>query len=79
MIKNFVCLCLLLACINAQSQQLAKIKAVDRFIRQKMANSNLSGLSIAVVHYDTVFIAKGYGHDDNGRPITANSPFAWRF
>jgi CubicO group peptidase (beta-lactamase class C family) len=73
--KCFIFLSLLFVGVNAQSQQVAKIAAVDNLIRGKIANSNLSGLSIAIVHYDTVLMARGYGRDANDKPITANSLF----
>jgi CubicO group peptidase (beta-lactamase class C family) len=62
--------------IGAYGQQKSKAQLIDQYIKKKLANTNLPGLAIAVVHYDTVLIAKGYGKATDKSAITANTPFA---
>jgi CubicO group peptidase (beta-lactamase class C family) len=60
---------------NTFAQQ-SKSKEIDSYIKQKLANSNIPGLAIAVVHYDTVVLVKGYGKTADDKQIGANTPFA---
>jgi CubicO group peptidase (beta-lactamase class C family) len=62
--------------IGAYAQQKSKAQLIDQYIKLRLANTNLPGLAIAVVHYDTVLIAKGYGNATDKSAITANSSFA---
>lgn len=58
------------------AQQHTKAEKIDRYIQNKLANNNIPGLAVAVVHYDTIIISKGYGLNSDKKPLTANSPFA---
>jgi CubicO group peptidase (beta-lactamase class C family) len=76
-LKLIICLLALhVFVISAGAQQLTRVEQVDKYIQEKIAKSNVPGLAIAIVHYDTVLMAKGYGVDANNKPLNANSPFA---
>ncbi|RYU90348.1 class A beta-lactamase-related serine hydrolase [Mucilaginibacter terrigena] len=76
-IKVFCLLALLcLTKLTAYGQQASKAQQINAYIKQKLANGGLPGLAIAVVHYDTVILAKGYGKTSAGKLIDANTPFA---
>jgi CubicO group peptidase (beta-lactamase class C family) len=74
--KLIVCIAILqLFFANGHAQQ-PKIQQIDSYLSRKIANGNIPGLAIAIVHYDTVLMAKGYGVDANQKALTTTSPFA---
>lgn len=49
---------------------------IDEYIQSRLRSAGIPGLAIAVVYRDSVVMAKGYGVNSNGQPITSNTPFA---
>ncbi|MFC4013324.1 serine hydrolase domain-containing protein [Nonomuraea purpurea] len=47
---------------------------IDAYLRQAMESTGLPGMSVVVTHGGRVVHAAGYGHDSEGRPITATTP-----
>src|SRR5690349_15568972 len=52
-------------------------RELDRFIKQGMKDWEVPGLSVAVVHGDSVILAQGYGvrHLGQGGAVDANTLF----
>jgi CubicO group peptidase (beta-lactamase class C family) len=75
--RLIVCFLLLQGFVkNAQGQTISQAQKIDNYIKQKVAGGKLVGLAVAVVHNDSVIIAKGYGITPDGKVINANTPFA---
>ncbi|MEV6040586.1 serine hydrolase domain-containing protein [Nonomuraea sp. NPDC052116] len=49
-------------------------QTIDAYLRQAMESTGLPGMSVVVTHNGEVVHAAGYGHDSEGRPVTANTP-----
>ncbi|MDX3106151.1 serine hydrolase domain-containing protein [Nonomuraea angiospora] len=49
-------------------------QSIDAYLRQAMDSTGLPGMSVVVTHNGEVVHAAGYGHDSEGRPVTANTP-----
>ncbi|MGW6495849.1 serine hydrolase domain-containing protein [Nonomuraea angiospora] len=49
-------------------------QSIDAYLRQAMESTGLPGMSVVVTHNGEVVHAAGYGHDSEGRPVTANTP-----
>ncbi|GAA4974421.1 CubicO group peptidase (beta-lactamase class C family) [Nonomuraea thailandensis] len=47
---------------------------IDAYLEQAMESTGVPGLSVVVTHGDKVVHAAGYGHDSEGRPMTADTP-----
>ncbi|MBB6351702.1 CubicO group peptidase (beta-lactamase class C family) [Nonomuraea muscovyensis] len=48
--------------------------AVDAYLTRALDETGLPGLSAVVTRGDRVVHAAGYGHDSDGRPVTADTP-----
>ncbi|WP_312888658.1 serine hydrolase domain-containing protein [Nonomuraea rhodomycinica] len=48
--------------------------AIDAYVNRALDATDLPGLSVVVTHGDRVVHAAGYGHDSEGRPVTAATP-----
>ncbi|QYC38443.1 Putative penicillin-binding protein PbpX [Nonomuraea coxensis DSM 45129] len=48
--------------------------SVDAYVRDAVAATGLPGVSVVVTHGGRVVHAAGYGHDSEGRPVTADTP-----
>lgn len=48
--------------------------SVDSYLREALDATGLPGLSVVVTRGDEVVHAAGYGHDSEGRPVTATTP-----
>ncbi|MEU6798225.1 serine hydrolase domain-containing protein [Nonomuraea wenchangensis] len=48
--------------------------SVDAYVRDAVATTGLPGVSVVVTHGGQVVHAAGYGHDSEGRPVTAGMP-----
>ncbi|MFI9597586.1 serine hydrolase domain-containing protein [Nonomuraea sp. NPDC052265] len=48
--------------------------AVDAYLRQALEATGVPGLAVVVTRGDKVVHAAGYGHDSEGRPLTATTP-----
>jgi CubicO group peptidase (beta-lactamase class C family) len=48
--------------------------AIDAYMRDALESTGLPGVSVVVTHGDAVVHAAGYGHDSQGRAVTANTP-----
>ncbi|MEV0826282.1 serine hydrolase domain-containing protein [Nonomuraea rubra] len=48
--------------------------AIDAYLQEAMESTGVPGLSVVVTHGDEVVHAAGYGHDSEGRPMTAGTP-----
>ncbi|MFI7617100.1 serine hydrolase domain-containing protein [Nonomuraea terrae] len=46
----------------------------DSYVREAAEAAGLPGLSVVVTHGGEVVHAAGYGHDSDGRPVTADTP-----
>lgn len=51
------------------------LSRVDAFVREYRKDTGVPGLAVAVTKGDEVLLARGYGHDSTGAPITAASEF----
>ncbi|MEO7213347.1 serine hydrolase domain-containing protein [Mucilaginibacter sp.] len=71
-----VCIVLINCFAPEAFAQQTTAQKIDKYIRQKLAASKIPGLAVAVVHYDSLIIAKGYGATPTGALIDANTPFA---
>ncbi|MEV1167030.1 serine hydrolase domain-containing protein [Nonomuraea sp. NPDC049784] len=47
---------------------------IDAYLRQAMDSTGVPGLSVVVTHNGEIVHAAGYGHDADGRPVTADTP-----
>ncbi len=71
----FICFYLrALSVSHAQHNSLSE--KIEKYLQGRLTNSDIPGLAIAVVHYDTVIFTKGYGFTGDRQPVTANTPFA---
>ncbi|WP_327585776.1 beta-lactamase family protein [Nonomuraea sp. NBC_00507] len=48
--------------------------AIDTYVRDALEATGLPGVSVVVTHGGKVVHAAGYGHDSQGRAVTANTP-----
>ncbi|MBN6053560.1 beta-lactamase family protein [Nonomuraea sp. RK-328] len=48
--------------------------AIDAYVNRALDATGLPGLSVVVTHGDRVVHAAGYGHDSEGRAVTAGTP-----
>ncbi|MEV1004325.1 serine hydrolase domain-containing protein [Nonomuraea sp. NPDC050202] len=48
--------------------------AIDAYLQEAMESTGVPGLSVVVTHGDEVVHAAGYGHDSDGRPMSAGTP-----
>ncbi|MFC7384757.1 serine hydrolase domain-containing protein [Sphaerisporangium rhizosphaerae] len=48
--------------------------AIDAYLRRAMKSTGLPGMSVVVTHRDRVVLARGYGHDADGEPVTETTP-----
>ncbi|MEV0200862.1 serine hydrolase domain-containing protein [Nonomuraea sp. NPDC050691] len=48
--------------------------AIDAYVSRALDKTGLPGLSVVVTHGDRIVHAAGYGHDSEGRPVTAGTP-----
>ncbi|SDK99124.1 CubicO group peptidase, beta-lactamase class C family [Nonomuraea maritima] len=46
----------------------------DAYLRQAVEATGLPGLSVVVTHDGEIVHAAGYGHDSDGKPVTADTP-----
>lgn len=51
------------------------VSRVDAFVREYRQTTGVPGLAVAVTKGDEVLLARGYGHDSTGAPVTASSRF----
>lgn len=58
----------------AQGAERVTPQAVDAYARRVMEETGIPGMSVVVTHGRRVVRAAGYGHDSNGRPVTARTP-----
>ncbi|RKS08674.1 CubicO group peptidase (beta-lactamase class C family) [Nocardiopsis sp. Huas11] len=47
---------------------------IDRYVQEYVRRQGLAGVSVAVVSQGRVLHTGGYGHDSQGRPVTADTP-----
>jgi len=62
--------------VNVCGQSLSVKEKIDQYLQRRSSNTNIPGFSVAVVHQDSVLLSKGYGHSDDGTPVTGETPFA---
>lgn len=74
--RFFIVFCFNVLSNSAYSQKQSVAQKIDRFIQSKLAKSSLPGLSVAVVHGDSILLSKGYGITGTNTQVTANTPFA---
>ncbi|NUW35069.1 beta-lactamase family protein [Nonomuraea sp. SMC257] len=48
--------------------------AIDAYVNRALDATGVPGLSVVVTHGDRVVHAAGYGHDSEGRPVSAATP-----
>lgn len=58
---------------NIKAQSITE--KIDSFIRIMMEKGNVPGLSVAVVHGDSILLSRGYGMASDGAQVTADTPF----
>ncbi|MEO7454752.1 MAG: serine hydrolase domain-containing protein [Gemmatimonadaceae bacterium] len=49
--------------------------AIDAHVERLMRAERIPGVSIAIVHHDTIVHVRGFGDDGRGRAVTANTGF----
>lgn len=72
----FIVFCFSLLANRGYSQKQTVAEKINQFIQEKLAKSSLPGLSVAVVHGDSILLSKGYGITGKNTQVTANTPFA---
>jgi CubicO group peptidase (beta-lactamase class C family) len=61
---------------GAKTQSTLDTAAIDAYIESHLAEYQIPGLALSIVHNDEIVYTQGYGvADQSGTPITPNTPF----
>lgn len=60
---------------SAAASRTPDFAAVDAYVAREMSADRLPGVSIAIVHGDSIVHVHGFGDDGHGRPVTAETGF----
>jgi CubicO group peptidase (beta-lactamase class C family) len=61
--------------LSAQAAELFDTKDVDEYVTNYIEKNGLPGAAIVIVKDGNVLYEKGFGHDSDGKPLTAKSKF----
>jgi len=61
---------------GAKTQEALDMAAIDAYIENHMAENQIPGLALAIVHNEKIVYTQGYGDaDPDGTPVTPQTPF----
>jgi CubicO group peptidase (beta-lactamase class C family) len=61
---------------NAKAKDTIDEESIDAYIEHHMAENQIPGLALAIVHNDEIVYTQGYGvADPDGTPVTPSTPF----
>jgi len=64
------------ATAGAKTQNTLDTAAIDTYIENHMAEHQIPGLALSIVHNDEIVYSQGYGTGDSeGTPVTPGTPF----
>jgi CubicO group peptidase (beta-lactamase class C family) len=61
---------------GAKTQDTLDVASVDAYIESHMAEHQIPGLALSIIHNDEIIYTQGYGvADPDGTPVTPETPF----